>query len=173
MINLYIWEDYVNNLSLIVVIKNLYDTLSDADNLLIRWGKFCHTKAENEILAPFLITQERLHYPILGTNAIEHIPLNYQSNEPAHLMKECLRDKSKNVIESLVNFIHAEKPQEFLHVKTSEHHVTIPASEKFSIKCNLDWVIFEEKMSVTFEPEPIENENLIPIPFICLIRRGI
>ena len=38
MINLYIWEDYVNNLSLIAVIKNLYDTFSDADNLLIRWG---------------------------------------------------------------------------------------------------------------------------------------
>ena len=36
MINLYIWEDYVNNLFLIVVIKNLYDTLSDVDNIMTR-----------------------------------------------------------------------------------------------------------------------------------------
>ena len=27
----------------------------------------------NEILVPFLINPERLHFPILGTNEIEHI----------------------------------------------------------------------------------------------------
>ena len=59
----------------------------------------------NEILVPFLITPERLHYPILGKNVIEHISQNYQSNELAYVLKEYLPDKSKNAIESPVNFM--------------------------------------------------------------------
>ena len=114
-----------------------------------------------------------MHYPILGTNAIEHISQNYQSNELADVLNECLPDKPKNVIESLVNFIHAEKPQELSNVKTPKHHVTIPAGEQVSVKCNMDRVVFEEKIPVAFEQEPSKNENLIPIPSICLTRRGI
>ena len=37
----------------------------------------------------------------------------------------------------------------------------------------MDRVVFEEKVSVTFEPEPFENEDPIPIPSICLTRKGI
>ena len=37
----------------------------------------------------------------------------------------------------------------------------------------MDRVVFEEKKPVAFEPEPFENEDLIPIPSICLTRRGI
>ena len=76
-------------------------------------------------------------------------------------------------MESLVNFIHAEKPQELSNVKTPKHHVTIPAGEQVSVKCNMDRVVFEEKIPVAFEPEPFENEDLIPIPSICLTRKGI
>ena len=122
----------------------------------------------NEILVPFLVTPERLHYPILGTNAIEHISQNYQSNELADVLNECLPDKPKNVTESLVNFIHPEKPQELSNVKTPKHHVTIPAGEQVSVKHNMDRVVFEEKIPVAFEPDPFENEDLIPIPSICL-----
>ena len=111
-------KDYVNDLLLIVVIKNLYDILSDADNLLVRWDnqevlsyegyvELENATPANEILVLFLITRERLHYPMLGTKAIKHISQNYQSNEQADLLKDCLPDKPKNVIESLVNFIHA------------------------------------------------------------------
>ena len=123
----------------------------------------------NEILVPFLITPERLHYPILSTNAIKHI----QSNDLADALNEYLPDKSKNVIESLVNLIHTGKPQELSSVKTPKHHITIPAGEQVSVKCNMDGVVFEEKIPVAFEPDPFENEDLIPIPSICLTRRGI
>ena len=37
----------------------------------------------------------------------------------------------------------------------------------------MDGVVFEEKIPVAFEPDPFENEDLIPIPSICLTRRGI
>ena len=37
----------------------------------------------------------------------------------------------------------------------------------------MDGVIFVEEMAVAFDPEPFENEDLIPIPSICLTRRGI
>ena len=37
----------------------------------------------------------------------------------------------------------------------------------------MDRVVFEEKIPVAFEPEPFENEDVISIPSICLIRRGI
>ena len=37
----------------------------------------------------------------------------------------------------------------------------------------MDGVIFEEEIPVSFDPEPFENEGLIPIPSICLTRRGI
>ena len=108
----------------------------------------------NEILVPFLTTPERLHYPILSTNAIEHISQNYQANELADVLNECLPDKSKNVIESLVNFIHAEKPQELSNVKTPKHHVTIPAGEQVSVKFNMDRVVFQEKIPVRTIKEP-------------------
>ena len=146
-------KKYVNNLFPNVVIKNSHDILSDADKLQVRWGNQEILQYEdyvelevsldngtpaNEILVPFLITPERIHYPILGTNAIEQISQNYQSNELADVLNECLRNKSKNFIESLVNFIHAEKPQELSNVKTPKHHVTIPAGEQASVKRNMD-----------------------------------
>ena len=85
-------KEYVYDLFPNVVIKNLHDILSDTDKLLVRWGNqeilpyegYVELEASldndtpaNEILVPFLITPERLHYPILGTNAIEHISQNY------------------------------------------------------------------------------------------------
>ena len=37
----------------------------------------------------------------------------------------------------------------------------------------MDQVVLEEKIPVTFQPEPFENEDLIPIPSVCLTWRGI
>ena len=37
----------------------------------------------------------------------------------------------------------------------------------------MDRVVFEEKLPVAFEPEPFENEDLIPVSSICLTRRGM
>ena len=166
----------------------MHDILSDADKLQVRWGNqeilpyegyvelevsLDNDTPASKILVPFLITPERLFYPILGTNAIEHISQNYQSNELADVLNKCLPDRSKNIVESLVNFIHAEKPQELSSVKTPKHHVTVPAGEQVSVKCNMDRVVFEEKIPIAFEPEPFENEDLISISSICLTRRGI
>ena len=58
--------------------------------------------AANEILVPFFFTTERLHHPIFGKIAIEHMSQNYQSNEPADVLSECLSDKLSNIVESLV-----------------------------------------------------------------------
>ena len=84
-------KEYVSKFFPNVVIKNLHDILSDADKLQVRSGNQeilpyeGHLKLEeplnndtpaNEILLPFLITPERLRYPVLGTNAIEHISQN-------------------------------------------------------------------------------------------------
>ena len=70
----------------------MHQFLSDADKLQVRWSNqeilpyegYLELKVSldndtpaNEILVPFLITLERLHDPILGTNAIEHISQNY------------------------------------------------------------------------------------------------
>ena len=163
-------KEYVNDLLPNVVIKKLHDILSDADKLPVRWGNqeiipyegyielevsLDNNTPANEILVPFLIIPERLHYPTLGTNAIEDISQNYQSNELADVLKEC------------------QKPQELSNVKTPKHHVTIPAGVQVSVKCNMDQVVSEEKIPVAFEREPFENEDLIPIPYICLTRRGI
>ena len=148
-------KEYVNNLFPNVVIKNLHDILSDTDKLQVRWGNqeilpyesyvelevsLDNGISANQILVPFLLTPEKLHYPILGTNAIEHISQNYQSNELADVLYECLPDKSKNV--------HAEKPQKLSSVKTTKHYVTIPAGEQVSVKCSMDRVVFEEKIPV-------------------------
>ena len=37
----------------------------------------------------------------------------------------------------------------------------------------MDRVVFEEKILVAFEPEPFENQDIIPIPSICSTWRGI
>ena len=142
-------KEYVNDLFQNVVIKNLCDILIDADKLQVRWGNqeilpyegyvelevsLDNDTPENQILVPFLITTERFYYPILGTNAFRHISQNFQTNELADVLNECLPDKSKNVTESLVNFIHAEKPQELSNVKTPKHHVTTAAVQQVSVK---------------------------------------
>ena len=131
-------KEYVNNLFPNVVIKNFHDILSDADKLQVRWGNqeiltyesyvelevsLNNDTPVNEILVLVLITPERLHYLILGTNAIENISQIF------------LPEKSKNVITSLVKSIHAEKPQKLSNVKTPKHHVIIPAGEQVSVKC--------------------------------------
>ena len=66
----------------------MHDILSDADKLHLRWGNqeilpyegyvemevsLDNDTPASEILVPFLITPERLHDPVFGTNAIEHI----------------------------------------------------------------------------------------------------
>lgn len=51
----------------------------------------------NEILVTFLITPDRLHYPILDTYAIIHISQNYKSNELAGLLKKYLPGKESFV----------------------------------------------------------------------------
>ena len=131
-------KEYVNNLFPNVVIKNFHDILSDVDKLQVRWGSqeilpyesyvelevsLNNDTPVNEILVPVLITPERLHYLILGTNAIENISQIF------------LPEKSKNVITSLVKSIHAEKPQKLSNVKTPKHHVINPAGEQVSVKC--------------------------------------
>ena len=65
----------------------------------------------NTILVPSLVTKEKVQYPILGTYAIEHLSKNYQANQFVDVLQECIPDKSDDVIESLVNCIHAERPQ--------------------------------------------------------------
>ena len=169
-------KEYVNNLFLNVVIKNFHDILSNVGKLQVRWGNqeilpyesyvelevsLNNDTPVNEILVPVLITPERLHYLILGTNAIENISQIF------------LPQKSKNVITSLVKSIHAEKPQKLSNVKTPKHHVIIPVGEQVSVKCNMDRVAFKEKILAAFEPEPFENGDLIPIPSIHLTRRCI
>ena len=163
-------KEYVNDLFQNVVIKKLHDILSDADKLPVRWGNqeiipyegytelevsLDNNTSANKILVPFLVIPERWHYPTLGTNAIEGISQNYQSNELAGVLNEC------------------QKPQELSNVKTPKHHVTIPAGVQVSVKCNMDQVVSQEKIPVAFEPEPFENEDFIPIPSISLTRRGI
>ena len=78
-------KEYVNNLFPNVTIKNLHDILGDADKLQVRWdnqeilpyGGYVELEVSldndtpaNKILVTFLITPERLHYTILGTNVI-------------------------------------------------------------------------------------------------------
>ena len=104
---------------------------------------------------------------------MKHVSQNCHSNELADVLNECLPHKPRNVTESLVNFIHAEKPPELSNAKTPKHHVTIPAGEQVSVKFNIDRIVFEEKILVTIEPDQFENEDLIPNPSICLTRRGI
>ena len=100
-------KEHVNNFFRNVVIKNLHDILSDVDKLQVRWGNqeilsyegYVELKASldnetpaDQILLTFLITPERLHYPIPGTNVIKNILLNYQSNKPADVLNACLPD---------------------------------------------------------------------------------
>ena len=95
-----------------------------------------------------------------------HIITN--QNELADVLNECLPGKFKNVIESLVNFIHVEKPQELSNVKTLKRHIIIPAREQVSVKCNLEGIVFEKKIPVDFGLELFGNEDFIPILSICL-----
>ena len=130
-------REYINNLFPNVVIKNLHGILSNAEKLLIRWGSqenlpykgyaeldvsLDNNIQANEILVPFLILLGRLPFPMLDTNAIKHIWQNYRSNQLADVLNKCFLDKSKNVIEFLLNFIHAEKFEELLNVRTPKHY---------------------------------------------------
>ena len=64
-------------------------------------------------------------------------------------------------------------PQALLNVKKSEHHITIPAGEQARAKCNIYRVVFEGKIPVEFESEPLENEDFIITQSILLTWRDI
>ena len=100
-----------------------------------------------------------------------HIITN--QNELADVQNKCLPGKFKNVIESLVNFIHVEKPQELSNAKTLKRHIIIPAREQVSVKCNLEGIVFEKKIPVDFGLELFGNEDFIPILSICLTQSDI
>ena len=69
---------------------------------------------------------------------MEHISQNYQSNELADVLHEYLLDKFKNVIESLVNFIHAEKLQE-LSKSRYQNIMSLYQQENKSV-LNITWI---------------------------------
>ena len=124
----------------------MHDILNDADKLQVRRGNqeilpyesyvelevsLDNDTPANEILVPLLITPERLHYPILGTNAIEHISQNYQSNELADVLNECLPDKSKMLLNLLQTSSMPRTPKNYqvLDTKTSCHYTSRRTSQ--------------------------------------------
>ena len=40
-----------------------------------------NNESQNSVTVPFFVTSENLEYPILGTNAIEHLSAPYKTDE--------------------------------------------------------------------------------------------
>ena len=151
-------KEYVNNFFPNVVIKNLHGILSDAEKLQVRCGNQVILPYEgyvelevsldndtpaNEILVPFLITPEILHYPILQTlhytDTNEHISQNYQSNELADVLNKCLPDKSKNVIDSIVKLHPCRETARIIKHKDTKNIMSLNQLENKSV-LNVTWI---------------------------------
>ena len=153
---------YVNDSFPNVVINskccNFHDVLSDADKLQVRWGNqeilpyegyielevsLDNDTPANEILVPFLITPEILHYPILQTlhytDTNEHISQNYQSNELADVLNKCFPDKSKNVIDSIVKLHPCRETARIIKHKDTKNIMSLNQLENKSV-LNVTWI---------------------------------
>ena len=180
-------KDYLYYLFPNIVIRNLEDILSEADKLHVKWGNqqdvpyegyaelevSFSSNMDKNVLVPFLVTSQKLQHPILGTNAIKHISKGYHPDELSYYLQQCLEDTSNGTIESLVNFINAEKQQELSYVKTPKTYTVIPAGSQTKIKCNIERQIFEKSIPTAFEPDVQEIEDIAPIPTILSSRQGI
>ena len=180
-------KDYINKLFPDIIIHSISEMLSDADKLQVRWGNqdvlpyegFVEVDValdgnkDNAVSVPFLLTPDTLQYPILGTNAINHLSKHYQSDDLANVLHECLPEKPRGVIESLVNFIHAYKPQDLSNVKTPKKPDTIPAGNQIKMKCIINRQVFDDKIPVAFEPEFRDHEDITYIPSISTTQKGI
>ena len=104
-------------------IRELREILDNTDSFQVRWGNqrkllydgwmevevFLNNESQNSVTVPFLVTSENLKYPILGTNAIEHLSAPYKTDELQHILPRCLPNHSSEVLDPLVHFILMQK----------------------------------------------------------------
>ena len=87
---------------------------------------FLNNKSQNSVTVHFLVTSENLEYPILGTNAIEHLSAPYNRDELQHILPRCLPNHSSEVLDPLVHLLQSEKESSISLVKSPKQRIIVP-----------------------------------------------
>ena len=119
--------------------------------------RFRLSSPENELLVPFLVTDEILETPLVGYNVIEEIIQKKGGNESLQHqvadVNSAFTDLNENDSQALVNFIQEAKEVELCSVKTTKRNVIIPKGETVKIPCRVNTGPVERRIPVLFEPE--------------------
>ena len=109
---------------------------------------------------PFLITIDRLEWPILGYNVIEElVKMSYPEAEPTpgcnilSAFKAGFEDSYEKQLEALINLIQAPTDDYICSIRTSNRDTVIPRSQVVNVSCRANTGPVSSKMPLLFEPE--------------------
>ena len=133
-----------------------------------------NSESQNSVTVLFFVTSEDLEYPILGTNATEHLSAPYKTDELQHILPRCLPNHSSEVLDPLVHLLQSQKDSSISSVKSLKQHIIIPAVTICHIKCSIDRNIIDSRIAVTFEPDDAEIwEDIVPLQSAVMMKKGI
>ena len=112
--------------------RDFREILDNTENFQVRWGNqrklpydgwvevevSLNNQSKNFVIVPYLVTSENLVYPILGTNAIEHLWAPYKTDELENILSRCLPNYSSEVLDPLVHLLQSQKESSISSVKS-------------------------------------------------------
>ena len=156
-------------------------------NLQVKWGNqrklpydgwveievsFVEDK-EKAVTVPFLVTSETLEFPILGTNAIEHLSSSFNPDELNRILKNCLPHQSPHSINPLIHLLHSQNDAPMSSVTSPKKVTVVPAGTVCHIKCSIERHTLDSRIPVAFEPEEAEMwDDVLPLQATVMMKKG-
>ena len=108
---------------------------------------------QEELLVPFLVTSEKLDYPILGYNVIEE--LVSQEQNPTPTIYKSFPETDKKKLDALVNFIQGSSSDSICKVRTGRKDVIIPKHSTVVVSCRATTGPVNRQTPALFEPNEL------------------
>ena len=110
-----------------------------------------------EILVPFLVTEQNIGPPIIGFNVIELFVTEGTVNNEAVHFTECMKasfDKeTREHIPALIDLLTTNNSDNFCSVKTTKEHIVIPRSQSIDVQCRANTGPVRDTIPVLYEPD--------------------
>lgn len=102
---------------------------------------------------PFLVTEEDIYEPIIGTNVIGEIVRNSKSLQGICQALATSLQEHKQDIPKLVNLLMADIPSDVCHVRVGRQQERIPANKSWMLDVRVRPGPVREETTVLFEPD--------------------
>ena len=110
-----------------------------------------------EVLVPFLITEQNIGPPIIGFNVIElFVREGTVNSEHVHFtegMKASFDKETREHIPALINLLTNNNSDNFCSVKTTKEHIVIPRAQSINVQCRANTGPVRDTIPVLYEPD--------------------